>query len=341
MSGAEKLKLHSGELYVEFMQSADWSKPGEDVARAPRTIVKRKQISAKEQRSAKHRETFLEKQSVREQEFKMKFEVLKKEMERRAKEISNSKERDFEERFQQFRERNQTLVREVDGAIRADEAWRKRKKERLYNEWISKVFQPMQDQLSERINSMSDSEIEEKRRFMFECFLQESNKKANGLFRDIIIESDYDPLAQAESATVTYARASNKDDPTKNRGTRELADPLVRGLLQESMEDDRRGKYKRDFVPVEMWDRMEATPHGRYNKKQEKKPDFNRSHVSMNHYCVPSGAEGLALVRQENSVKGKRVISGPVSGSQINECFIYPTKQSCTLPALENPNSNQ
>jgi hypothetical protein len=311
MANSDRIKVHNAEWFIDTMQAADWSNPGEGVDRAPKLVAKGKS-SSRNDLVAKQREAFAEKQSVREKEFQMKFDVAKKEAERRLQERQLVKELQFEDRFRQFLERNKTLVTEVDGAIQADVAWRQRKKERLFNEWTTKVFQPMQDQLNEQLASLSDKEISERRRDMFEKFLLESNRKANGLFRDIIIESDYDPLQQAAHATLKYVPVSMADDPTKNRATRELGDRMASGLLKLAPEDERQ-KVQRGTVPVEMWERMEATPHGRYNEisSEPKKPNFNASKVVLNHFDIPRGAAGVSLLRLENNARGKQMVSPP------------------------------
>lgn len=319
----DKIKVHNAEWFVDTMQAADWSAPGESVERAPHAVRKNAK-SAREDLAAKQREAFVEKQSVREKEFQMKFEVAKKEAERKHAEKQIQREHQFEERFKSFVDRNQTLVQEVDGAIQADAAWRQRKKERLFNEWTAKVFQPMQDQLNEKLAGLSDRTISERRREMFEQFLNESNRKANGLFRDIIIESDYDPLQQATQATIRYKPVSMADDPTKNRATRELGDRMASGLLKLAPEDERQ-KVQRGHVPVEMWDRMESTPHGRYNdvNSEPKKPHFNASRVVMNHFDVPRGLDANGLLRVENNARGKRMVSPPrdAESGTVKDCL--------------------
>jgi hypothetical protein len=331
-----RVKVHNAELFVECMNAADWSDAGTGVKRAPKEVVVQKEhashssilestintTGAKAERVAKQREAFLEKQSVREKEFQQKFDVARRETERRQKERQLAKEKDFEARFIAFVERNHRLVNEVEGAIQADATWRQRKKERLYNEWTAQVFQPMQDSINEHLAKTSDFEIEERRRAMFQCFLEESNRKANGLFRDIIIESDYDPLAQAAAAVVKYQPVSIAVDPTKNRGTREMGDQVASGLLRSLPVDGRAEKFKRGALPVALWDHVEVTPYGRYSgeRANAKKPDFNKSDVCFEHYAILRGAEGKKVSHKEHAVKGKKMVE-PTFSSDVAECF--------------------
>lgn len=325
-----RLKIHNAELFVECMQSAEWSpsRKGEKVVvtmtakEAARKQTDGARLSNAE-RAKKAREAFVEKQSMRDHEFKMKLDVAKKEAERRQRERLEKKEKAFEKSFQDFQEANRRLAAEVEGAIIADEQWRQRKKERLYNEWTYKVFQPMQDQINLHLSSMTQEEMEERRRVMFQAFLDESNKKTNGLFRDIVIESDYDPMQQMRDSTIKYQSVSLADDPTKNRATRELHDPRTKGLIMHTLGAkntarlQQQASEKRTAVSVEQWAHMEATPYGRYSdedldpSKRRSKPNFMRSSVKIDHFDVPSGDEGNQLLRIENNVRGKRIVKPP------------------------------
>ena len=113
-----KVRCHNTEAMKDLLDAVDWSPAGTGYPRAPAVVVKRS-VDDKRARAEKSREAFMEKQSVREKEFLMKFEVAKKEAERRLKEKAATKEREFEERFKAFQERNSELIRSVDGAIAA------------------------------------------------------------------------------------------------------------------------------------------------------------------------------------------------------------------------------
>jgi hypothetical protein len=324
-----KIKVHNGDAYKDVMEAADWAPPV-GIPRAPKLVARNpKQLSAKE-RSAKHREAFLQKQSVREQELKQRFDVVKRETERRLRDTALRREHDFEERFATFRHNNETLVVQVEDAIRADEAWRQRKKERLFAEWSTKVFEPMQADITGKLASLSRDDIERKRRHMLQCFLDESNKKTNGLFRDIIIESDYDPMSQAAAATIVYKAPNIADDPTKSRAVRETGDRLASGLLPATAPGAASPLKSRNAVPVTMWDRMEATPYGRYSGSETadgadvpvRKPHFMKSAVVMDHYAIPTGDEGERVKRAENCLRGKRMTGAPYAPT-IGECLTF------------------
>ena len=99
---------------------------------------------------------------------------------------------------------------------------------------------------------------------------------------------------------------------------------MASGLLKLAPEDER-AKLQRGDVPVEMWDRMKSTPHGRYNSVLQgpTKPRFNSSSVVMNHFDVPKGDSGNSLLKSEAGVRGKRMTGAPTVPGQatVRDCL--------------------
>lgn len=341
-----KVKVHNAELFVECMQAADWSASvtATKSLSPSRTRVPTMRCGDRTSTGAtKQREAFLEQQSLRDSEFRQKMEIAKKESERRFRDRAVAREREFENRLGKLVENNRSLCAKIGEEVDAQDSWRRRKQDRLYNEWSQNVFQPMQDRIDAKIASQSAEEIEERNCAMFQQFLTESNKKANGLFRDIIIESDYDPLAQLQQKTIRYKRANIAGDPTKNRSTREAADReaaaklgIVTGTTSPTKSDCSDSGPRRT-VPVQMWAHMEATPFGRYSHEEQREdrgprnPGFLKSSVQMDHFHVLRGDEGQRVLRQENDVRGKRMV-GTTHRSMVAECFRSSADHSQSQP---------
>jgi hypothetical protein len=360
------MKVHNADLFVEVMQSADWS-PSTNVIQASDAQVKlrdmQQQLASQSsphrarpgagrgvspvklpgttdaeyaamsvqqrlqatERALRQREAFIEKQRSRENEVRQRLDQSMRATQRAASDRAIARERDFEARSAKFAVENSEIIRELAGIVREDDIWRQRRKERLYQEWTDNVFNAVQDHISETINSMSHLDVASRRREMFQAFLDESNRKKGGLFRDIIIESDYDPLADQRSAAVKYKPVSHAEDPCKNRFTRENADgetrtllktmnTLSNGALTGSGAPQSTGMMSRSIarevaLPVTMWDKIDVTPFGRYGDEPlttVTKPSFNKSTVKVDHYNVPSGAEGRKLLIEEQNHKGKK-----------------------------------
>lgn len=365
------MKVHNPDLFVEVMQSADWSpsanvvpvsdamvklyelqqqlaasqspvrahgtaaaaaKRGPSPVKLPgttaaeyrsMTILQRQQAT---ERALRQREAFVEKQKTREDEVRNRLNQSMRATQRAAADRAVAKDREFEARSAKFAVDNHVIIQELAGVVNENDVWRQRRKERLFQEWTESVFNVVQVHISETINSLSHLDVASRRREMFQAFLDESNRKKGGLFRDIIIESDYDPLADQRSAALKYKPVSNADDPCKNRFTRELADVETKTLLQTmnalshgplpgaSTAEKGSGMMAKAIpreagLPVTMWDKIDVTPYGRYGDEPRTtiaKPGFLKSTVKMDHYDVPVGTEGRKLLVQEQNHKGKR-----------------------------------
>lgn len=171
-----------------------------------------------------------------------------------------------------------TLVKEY---CRLNDENVRRKAEALCREWHEKVFDRVNRQVSRQLAKVSSHDIAVRRRKLYEQFLVAANSKEGGLFRDIIIESEYDPLVAREH-TIKY-HVTTDDDPVKlevNKFKREQQ--TLPGEFKESRE------LGRVTLPPTMWDKLEATPYGRFNKMMAaSKKDHGtfKAHVPMDHYA--------------------------------------------------------
>eukprot|EP01048_Picozoa_sp_COSAG05_P011085 COSAG05_NODE_1021_length_6146_cov_2.729949_3_plen_167_part_00 len=78
----------------------------------------------------------------------------------------------------------------------------------------------------------------------------------DGLFRDIIIESDYDPLHWREESLRYNGRV---EDPIKRELTKQSNDREGIGGKGLGIQPAR----SKTTLDVKMWDKLEATPHGK------------------------------------------------------------------------------
>jgi len=99
-----------------------------------------------------------------------------------------------------------------------------RQRQLLYRQWCEQVFDPiqvcnaikttcnvLQQQIASTLEKETPEELAKRKRKHFESFLRAANGRA--LFRDIIAESEYDPLAPLRE-TVTYS-LKGVSDPVK------------------------------------------------------------------------------------------------------------------------------
>jgi hypothetical protein len=152
-----------------------------------------------------------------------------------------------------------------------------RKKQEIYVSWVENVFNPIQEQIDQKLESTSSDVIERRRRKMFEQFLEMSNKKP--LFRDIILpQDDYNPIEQSQKYSIKYT----KSEKTKKSKQREVLD-------------------------IQKWARVDATPHGHYvkeHKQSTRAKEKLQSNIKFDHYSNQSDTG--------NSKYGKRVNYEPI-----------------------------
>ena len=92
------------------------------------------------------------------------------------------------------------ILAEIDHKLELANAARDKRKEDLYQEWKEQVYDHIHTQLQDAIDGLSIEEISKKHNEHYNAFLQVATKKSTnnprgGVFRDVIIQSDYDPLA--------------------------------------------------------------------------------------------------------------------------------------------------
>ena len=125
----------------------------------------------------------------------------------------------------------------------------------MYKEWEEQVFNKIQRRVCSRVDARSSTDIEREKQALYQEFLDATNRK-DGLFRDIIIESDYDPLNWREES-LKYSGAV--EDPVKRELTRMANDREGIGGKGAGITAAR----SKEILDVKMWDKLEATPHGK------------------------------------------------------------------------------
>ena len=121
-------------------------------------------------------------------------------------------------------------------------------------------------------------------------YLETLRKKEAGIFRDIIIEQEYDPFYHAEKS-ITYKK-KGINDPLKAeaaKATREAA------ILPRSGKPTKKVPLGRYTLPVSDWARLDTTPYGHFAKMIDKPPappdkkGRMHSQVHFDHYNAPRG----------------------------------------------------
>eukprot|EP00744_Colponema_vietnamica_P012699 GILI01017824.1.p1 GENE.GILI01017824.1~~GILI01017824.1.p1 ORF type:complete len:457 (-),score=51.25 GILI01017824.1:95-1423(-) len=214
------MKVHNAELYVEAMQSADWG-PTQGQQRSKGASIKPLTSNGEDSGNLVI-DSLSGKRAVLEAEFHAKMEIAKRESDRRTHEKSMRQERQFDDRYAGFMAKNKEIV-EQSKMHEEVSSIRERKRERLYQDWMKKVFLPMQSAINSKIESANTDAVINFRNQQYQAYLNECNRKEKhgGVHRDVILETQYNPFVANEASTVKYATVSLAEDPLKNRVTRE------------------------------------------------------------------------------------------------------------------------
>jgi hypothetical protein len=141
----------------------------------------------------------------------------------------------------------------------------------LHKEWHDRVYSRIQAQIDAQLQSVSPHELSSRRREQLEEYLQMCNRKEFGLFRDIVIPAEYDPLT-AHAALPSY-KMHDRQDPLKV----EVHRPTLVGTPRAP-----KAAAGRETIDVTTWCNIGATAFGHFNRLVEAPPEVrtNPSRVS-------------------------------------------------------------
>jgi len=210
-----------------------------------------------------------------------------------------------ERRFVELRsdiDEGRKLADEIDKHLNLHELNARTRNKKMFDEWNQRVYGGIQDQINSQLSAMDSNDISRRRRLEFQKFLDTTNAKG-AIFRDIIIESEYDPLEPNRHCI--KVDTSNIRDPVQRALDRhhEETSMLVGGAGGASRA--RRPKaHVKEMLSATLWGKgkIEATPHGYFAKLMddtggpapERTSKTFASKIPMDHYSVATGPDSLA-----------------------------------------------
>lgn len=186
----------------------------------------------------------------------------------------------------------QKFVDQLDEKLEMREKATFRRQQELYREWRDKVYNKIQKQIDAQLAALRTEDITTRRRQLMEDYIRISNQKKFGLYRDIIIESEYDP-AQAHKTLLKYEMSDAQD-------------PLKSELISQNLGNPKPKELGRTTLDPRIWDRLHATPYGRFDRVIPSEPSADPSRVSrvpFEHYDFPTGR----AVLDRELPRGKRM----------------------------------
>lgn len=193
--------------------------------------------------------------------------------------------------------------------IRREEA-KARKRNGLHAEWTDKVFNTMQARLQGSVDRRTPRDVSTRLRHQLDEYLKVTNEKV-GVYRDIIIEADYNPLRPR--GTAIRVATSDLEDPLKRDVLKVHKERMELGLV-DMLKGDTAGKQT---FPCEWWDKTHATPYGYDVNQDGTLKEFREdalaaknktSRVPFDHYNV---ATGRTVPDQEWGPSGTKYAPGP------------------------------
>eukprot|EP00605_Chrysophyceae_sp_TOSAG23-4_P001949 GSChrysophyteH1.ASY1.ANO1.2159.1 assembled CDS len=199
---------------------------------------------------------------------------------------------------------------EVDRDLSLVDETRRTKTRRQFEDWNRNVHGKIQQKVLSKVNTISSKGLHEKKLQSYEKFLSITNRKP-AIFRDIIIESEYDPLEANRSAIrANFTRLKDPLKIDKQKAESELA--MVGLHLQ-----DRTGET--DRLTPQLWakGKIESTPYGMFASmmtpadEKEGAMDGRSSNVVFDDYNYPTGKAAVDREMPNPKPRMRKIYTDP------------------------------
>ena len=245
-------------------------------------------------------------------------ESLKRSIEQK----NERRELKFQQNLKDLRD-NREFVSDCYAMVDSSEDAKKQKQKKLYEEWERNVFDKIQEQVVDAVDSIDVFSMEARKLKLFKDYMKAENRMQEGIKRDVVIKADYDPYQWKEHA-VKYKQ-------------KQIADPVKRDL--EKMYEDKLGpgQYKgtipkhrtRVCISPQLYDgaKLKGTPHGIFASMMAEKPKnamdekIYKDHVTscFNHFrpLIDHGTLATTEMQEFSGTKGRRVLE-PFGGGETD-----------------------
>ncbi|MEW5298307.1 MAG: hypothetical protein WDW36_001447 [Sanguina aurantia] len=239
--------------------------------------------------------------AARQLDIQDKYEQFKLNTQRKHDELERAKDEKFFGDYEEVLaglDSSQGIMSDTAYSVARAAHGRAKKVAELYDEWDKKVFGKIQERLQQRVRATSPAVLETRLKHQMDQYLHTSNTKL-GVFRDVIIEADYDPLS-VHNNTIRIP-------------TGDIRDPLKRDMLKPQHERTLMGLSSpadtqplgKSTLDVRSWGGLHivATPHGHCVDKtgnyiirplSATAALARQSRIPMDHYTFPTGYEAVA-----------------------------------------------
>ena len=224
----------------------------------------------------------------------------------------------------------QTFLNTIDARNLTNNETLANKRRHQYDDWNKDVFGSIQHRLMSAVNAMDSKELNRIKNEDYQKYLDITNRKS-AIFRDTIIEGEYDPLEVNRRSHVI--RMPLLKDPTNTYQQKMEAEAAMLDVdhklpLGGSSKKGGGSSYGKFTLPAELWaaGRLEATPYGgeRERKVAQGGERGNssgmgtlNSHIVFDHFQIPVGKSAM----DAELPRGKR----PGRGCSATDAFAATT----------------
>jgi len=223
----------------------------------------------------------------------------------------------------------------VDKELELVDETKRTKTRRQFEDWNSNVHGHIQRTISKEVNKIDAKDLHAKKNQDYNKFLEITNRKPC-IFRDIIIEAEYDPLEVNRAGL--RAKTPKLKDPTQIDAQKAESE----NAMLPPKGDGSRPKLCKETLPVVMWakEKIGATPYGMFAEMMgggekvvsEIAGKRSKSSVQFDDFNFPTGAEGRKAVSAEmppGKPRDRRVFANP---SQIYPFHPQVRKELLRIP---------
>lgn len=242
-------------------------------------------------------------------------------MKRQLKEALMKRSEDRDTRFKNLMssiESSKDTLKSIDKNLDLHFETKRNKVRRQFEEWNSNVHGKIQMNIAKQINEIDSKSLNKLKNEDYNKFLDISNRKAC-IFRDIIIESEYDPLEPNRRAI--KAKTIKLKDPTLIDQQKSEMESSMLNPNPNPNDNNNNNKQKqllgKETLAVELWaaGKIEGTPYGSFAKLMspglsqapgQDRPRLSatsQSNVVFNHFEFPCGKDAV----DAEMPRGKRV----------------------------------
>eukprot|EP01032_Pedospumella_encystans_P016991 gene16991-19363_t len=190
----------------------------------------------------------------------------------------------------------------IEKDINLHDETQKNKVRRQFEDWNTTVHGSIQKKIATSINSMDAKALNKKKNEDYSKFLSITNRKP-AIFRDIIIESEYDPMEPNKrciKAKTGFLKDPVKIDEQKAAAEGAMLGPGADGLRSKT-------KLCKETLDVQLWaaGQIEATPYGTFSRIMNKN-NKNKSKSSKEN--GPGAAEGSQVDQAKSATMRSHVV---------------------------------